>query len=180
MGLQTLPNLVHQLLTPSPPAAGTAATGGAGSELHTEGGGLDPDPDLAVGGSRCGLDPGTPAVAVERGTTSARRVVYSPLAELPGRVLRAGLKSPTLVVVGEVVGVCPGWAEWDALGRPTEHNVASSYPEVRCGAVSWGPASSILEVWGLVIWSCDQHCAGVGLIHVASTARGHGRSYTQV
>ncbi len=68
------------------------------------------------------MRPGTPAVAVERGTTPDQRVVFSTLEELPARagVQGAGLKSPTLLVIGEVVALAPGWVEWEASGRPLE------------------------------------------------------------
>lgn len=50
-----------------------------------------------------------PAVAVERGTTARQRVVWGPIAQLPERAAAAGLKSPTLIIIGEV-GV--GYHEW--------------------------------------------------------------------
>eukprot|EP00195_Chlamydomonas_chlamydogama_P017606 CAMPEP_0202915996 /NCGR_PEP_ID=MMETSP1392-20130828/67347_1 /ASSEMBLY_ACC=CAM_ASM_000868 /TAXON_ID=225041 /ORGANISM="Chlamydomonas chlamydogama, Strain SAG 11-48b" /LENGTH=363 /DNA_ID=CAMNT_0049608227 /DNA_START=122 /DNA_END=1214 /DNA_ORIENTATION=+ len=67
-----------------------------------------------------GLDPNTPAVAVERGTTPSQRVVFAPVDELPTRVKGAGLKSPTLLVIGEVVALSPGWQQWNEGGRPLE------------------------------------------------------------
>jgi hypothetical protein len=51
-----------------------------------------------------GLAPATPAVAVERGTTAQRRVVYGPIEQLHGRATQAGLRTPTLIIIGEV-----GW-----------------------------------------------------------------------
>lgn len=65
-----------------------------------------------------GLSASTPAVAVERGTTLDQRVVFSSLEELPTRAVQAGLKSPTLLIIGEVVALAPGWQEWEAQGRP--------------------------------------------------------------
>ncbi|KAK9808403.1 hypothetical protein WJX73_000995 [Symbiochloris irregularis] len=64
-----------------------------------------------------GLDPDTPAAAIERGTTPQQRAVYSPLAQLATEAERHGLKSPTLVIVGPVVGLAPGWAAAQALGE---------------------------------------------------------------
>lgn len=49
-----------------------------------------------------GLPADTPAVAVERGTTLDQRVVFSRLDQLPQRTGEAGLKSPTLLIIGEV------------------------------------------------------------------------------
>src|SRR5258708_7071629 len=50
-----------------------------------------------------GQDGATPAAAVRWGSTSEQRTVEAPLRELPAAVATAGLTSPTLVVVGEVV-----------------------------------------------------------------------------
>ena len=49
-----------------------------------------------------GLPADTPAVAVERGTTRDQRIVYAPMSELPGNVVTAGLRSPTLLIIGQV------------------------------------------------------------------------------
>ena len=61
-----------------------------------------------------GLDPSTPAVAVERGTTKKQRAVHGPLAELQHNVVEHGLRSPTLIVIGQVVGVSRGWRQYEA------------------------------------------------------------------
>jgi hypothetical protein len=45
----------------------------------------------------------TPAAVVERGTTSAQRVIRSTLAELPAAVERARIEPPALFIVGTVV-----------------------------------------------------------------------------
>ena len=52
---------------------------------------------------RGGRDPQTPAAVIERGTGPHHRVVTAPLAELPERVREAGLRAPTVIVIGEVV-----------------------------------------------------------------------------
>ena len=44
-----------------------------------------------------------PAAVVQEGTTSRQRVVTGTLATLPALVARARLKSPTLIIIGEVV-----------------------------------------------------------------------------
>ena len=67
---------------------------------------------LAAGG----LPPGTPAVAVERGTTPEQRAVYAPLGALPAEVAGAALQSPTLILIGAVVALSPGWARCQASG----------------------------------------------------------------
>ena len=50
-----------------------------------------------------GLPPRTPAAMVQQATTSAQRVVSADLATLAQRAREAGLKPPTLIIVGEVV-----------------------------------------------------------------------------
>ena len=50
-----------------------------------------------------GLPATTPAAIVEQGTTAAQRVVAGTLADLPARAIAAGMRSPTLIIVGEVV-----------------------------------------------------------------------------
>ena len=72
-----------------------------------------------------GLPEDTPAVAVERGTTPGQRIIYAPLSELPCNVVEVGLRSPTLLVIGQVVALSPGWQEWQAAGRPLEFVGAS-------------------------------------------------------
>ncbi len=51
---------------------------------------------------RAGRDPETPAAAIASGTTPRQRVVSAPLAELPARIREAGLRAPTVIVIGEV------------------------------------------------------------------------------
>ncbi|GLI70463.1 hypothetical protein VaNZ11_015373 [Volvox africanus] len=78
-----------------------------------------------------GLSPETPAVAVERGTTAQRRVVYGPASQLHALASAAGLRTPTLILLGHVVALSSGWQEWNAAGRPLEWNEASTYPPLR-------------------------------------------------
>jgi uroporphyrin-III C-methyltransferase/precorrin-2 dehydrogenase/sirohydrochlorin ferrochelatase len=54
-----------------------------------------------------GRPPGTPAAAVQDGTTGAQRTVRARLAELPDAVAAAGLRPPAIVVVGPVVPLNP-------------------------------------------------------------------------
>jgi len=54
-----------------------------------------------------GRDPGTPAAAVQWGTTDRQREVTASLAELPEAFEAAGLGSPAVIVVGEVVTLAP-------------------------------------------------------------------------
>ena len=63
-----------------------------------------------------GLPRNTPAAAVEKGCTPEQRAVYSTLENLYEAVQDAQpkLASPTLIIIGEVVSLAPGW------GRGTE------------------------------------------------------------
>lgn len=56
-----------------------------------------------------GLRTDTPAVAVERGTTPQQRTVFAKLEDLADEISRAGLISPTLIIVGKVVALSPFW-----------------------------------------------------------------------
>ncbi len=60
-----------------------------------------------------GKDPATPAAAVMNGTLGTQRVVTGSLTTLPERVKRAGLGSPSVVVVGEVVELRESLAWWE-------------------------------------------------------------------
>ena len=46
-----------------------------------------------------------PAVAVQDGTTPTQRVVQAPLDSLAAQVAGAGLRSPTLIIIGNVVSL---------------------------------------------------------------------------
>ncbi|MGH7893668.1 MAG: uroporphyrinogen-III C-methyltransferase, partial [Candidatus Binatia bacterium] len=52
-----------------------------------------------------GLEPATPAAAIERGTTGRQRTVVATVATLPSRVAQAGLRAPAVVVVGATVAL---------------------------------------------------------------------------
>ncbi len=58
-----------------------------------------------------GVDNDLPAVAVERGTTPQQREVWAPLSALVENVHEAALKSPTLIIMGNVVSLGRGWSE---------------------------------------------------------------------
>jgi uroporphyrin-III C-methyltransferase/precorrin-2 dehydrogenase/sirohydrochlorin ferrochelatase len=60
-----------------------------------------------------GLAPSTPSAVVENGTLSNQRVVTAPLGALHERVTAAGLGSPAVLVVGEVVRLRKGIAWFD-------------------------------------------------------------------
>jgi siroheme synthase len=67
--------------------------------------GLSTLPQFAEGLISAGLPGSTPAVAVQDGTTSTQRVVDAELANLAAAVESAGLKSPTLIIIGRVIAL---------------------------------------------------------------------------
>lgn len=71
--------------------------------------GLNSLPSLASRLLSLGMPPTTASVAVERGTTAEQRVVYGPVSRLAAYVEQADLKSPTLIIIGDVVACSPGW-----------------------------------------------------------------------
>jgi uroporphyrin-III C-methyltransferase len=50
-----------------------------------------------------GLAPDTPAAVIQQGTVLGQRLLLAPLAELAERVRQEGLRSPAIVVIGQVV-----------------------------------------------------------------------------
>jgi uroporphyrinogen III methyltransferase/synthase len=62
-----------------------------------------------------GRAPTTPSAVVMNGTLAKQRVVEAPLSELPARVHEAGLKSPAVVVIGDVVKLRDQLAWWERL-----------------------------------------------------------------
>ena len=52
-----------------------------------------------------GRAPDTPAAVIERGTTSAQRVVTGPLDGIAARVEAKGIQAPALILVGQVAGL---------------------------------------------------------------------------
>jgi uroporphyrin-III C-methyltransferase len=61
--------------------------------------------------TRAGLPAHTPAAAIQNGTTPRQRRVLGTLATLPERARNAGLKAPTLIIVGRVVELA-GALDW--------------------------------------------------------------------
>jgi uroporphyrin-III C-methyltransferase len=51
-----------------------------------------------------GMPPATPAALVEHGTLPDQRVIEGTVADLAARVAAAGVRAPTLLIVGQVVG----------------------------------------------------------------------------
>jgi uroporphyrin-III C-methyltransferase len=73
--------------------------------------GLNALPEICARLQGQGVAPDMPAAVVEQGTTTAQRVVTGTLATLPQRV--AGMASPCLIIVGEVVRLHDALAWFD-------------------------------------------------------------------
>ena len=72
-----------------------------------------------------GVSPGMPAAAIEQGTLPGQRVIAATLSTLAAEVAAAGLRSPCLTVVGEVVRLRDQLAWFDAPAMlPHESNLA--------------------------------------------------------
>jgi len=50
-----------------------------------------------------GMEPGTPAAVLERGTMSTQRTITTTVSDLPREVIEAGVRPPAVLVIGEVV-----------------------------------------------------------------------------
>jgi uroporphyrin-III C-methyltransferase len=73
-----------------------------------------------------GLRADTPAAVVQQGTTLDQRVVSATLADLPARVAEAGLRSPCLIIVGEVVRLRDELAWFGERGANANANAGAS------------------------------------------------------
>lgn len=65
-----------------------------------------------------GMPASTPAALIENATLPAQRCVCGTLAQLPALSAEAGLKPPTLIIIGEVVALQPALAagQWVSAG----------------------------------------------------------------
>ncbi|KAJ8906327.1 hypothetical protein NDN08_002820 [Rhodosorus marinus] len=76
--------------------------------------GLSNLPKLSEVLLRHGLPTDTPAVAVERGTLPGQRIVFSEFGDFPQKVEENGLRSPTLLIIGQVVALSKKWQQFIA------------------------------------------------------------------
>ena len=60
-------------------------------------------PSLTAGLLRFGMEPGMPVAIVERGGSAAQRTTFADLSGVRAEAERAGIRSPAVIVVGEVV-----------------------------------------------------------------------------
>lgn len=65
---------------------------------------------------QAGKSPDTPTAVVEHGTTAQQRVVTAPLKNIVQAVQKAGLQTPAMTVVGEVVSLRQELHWWEQLG----------------------------------------------------------------
>lgn len=71
---------------------------------------------LCDGLLRFGMDPATPAVAIQEGTTDRQRRVFGDLATLPNRIKGSRLVAPVLVIIGRTVALA-GELHWFAIDK---------------------------------------------------------------
>lgn len=89
--------------------------------------GVNALPSLAPGLVRAGLDADTPAAVIERGHRRGQRTTAAPIASLPAAAALAGVRSPAVIVIGEVVRLALGGdAEADAVLRRASEIVTST------------------------------------------------------
>jgi uroporphyrin-III C-methyltransferase/precorrin-2 dehydrogenase/sirohydrochlorin ferrochelatase len=60
-------------------------------------------PELVANAVQAGLDPATPAVAVERATRTDERVIAATIADLPARLAAEALSGPVIVMIGRTL-----------------------------------------------------------------------------
>ena len=60
-------------------------------------------PELVANAVQAGLDPATPAVAVERATRADERVIAATIAELPARLAAEAPSGPVVVIIGRAL-----------------------------------------------------------------------------
>lgn len=80
--------------------------------------GLERLPEIARQLQAEGYPPETPAAVISQGTLPGQRVVTGTLAGIAARVRRAGLRSPALIVVGDVVACRERWRAAPAAAPP--------------------------------------------------------------
>ena len=101
---------------------------------------------LAEGLLQAGMAPDTPAAAVENGTTSAQRRCDATLATLPERAAAMGIRSPAVIVVGEVCALAPRLCWFDRLPLRGQR-ILVTRPRERAGTLSEKLRSLGADVW---------------------------------
>jgi uroporphyrin-III C-methyltransferase/precorrin-2 dehydrogenase/sirohydrochlorin ferrochelatase len=72
-------------------------------------------PDLVGNAMQAGLDPATPAVAVDRATRANERVIGGTIADLPAKLAAAAPSGPVVVMIGRVFADFVAHAEGTAI-----------------------------------------------------------------
>lgn len=106
-----------------------------------------------------GMDPGTPAAVLEKGTTADQRRVVSTLASLPEEARRQRITTPAIIVVGEVCSLSSQfhWAEDRPLGGA---RVIVTRPKNRASTLSAqlrGMGAEVLEFPAIRTVEIDQN-----------------------
>lgn len=80
-----------------------------------------------------GLDQTTPAAIIQQGTLPTQRVVTGTLATLPALAAAAGLKAPTLIIVGNVVKLREklGWYQPELQGEQKQRSPLETPDQLR-------------------------------------------------
>lgn len=78
-------------------------------------------PQIAERLIAAGLDPQTPAAAIQAGTLPEQRRVLGTVETLPDRVRAAGLRAPVLIVLGAVVGLAESLDWFNILPSELEY-----------------------------------------------------------
>ena len=72
-------------------------------------------PDISAGLILAGRDPATPAAMISQGTQAEQQVVIGTLESLPAQAAAAQPVAPTLIIIGDVVGLYPRYS-WFGAG----------------------------------------------------------------
>ena len=92
-------------------------------------------PDICLALLENGMDASTPAAAVENGTTAKQRRLDSTLGELARCCSESQLKSPSVIIVGEVAGLGPRF-DWKRSLPLAGLKVIVTRPKERAGRLS--------------------------------------------
>ena len=103
-------------------------------------------PAICRGLLDAGMATDTPAATVESGTTPAQRRTSATLADLPRRAAEVGVKSPAVIVVGQVCALAEQFDWFDRLPLKGK-TVVVTRPKERAGTLSGRLRSLGADVW---------------------------------
>ena len=84
---------------------------------------------------KSGMDENTPAAVIERGTTSKQRKIISRVKDLANEIKANNIKSPAMILVGEVAGLSDS-LDWRSKLKLNGVKIAVTRPKVRAGKLS--------------------------------------------